>query len=284
MSPFSTNFLFQNQELWCNYNDDGLPFVTVDERKMHVTTSGTSALEAVFARIGLASDDEVWIITTSGNRYISGCVTRTVEKFCSWKREKTGKTKAILVNHEFGFIYEGIENLAYHDLPVIEDCAYSMYSARRGIKAGTIGDYAIFSMAKMFPVQAGGLVVSNKNSSFNAVCDEKQLTYFKACFHHYHQEKEKIIADRLNVYSLMQEKFRKLGLEPRFVVREGEVPGAFLFKAPGWPLEEMKIFLQGQGVECSVFYGEETFYLPCHQGITSGHVDYLLTLINYFRK
>ena len=44
-------------------------------------------------------DDVVTILTTSGNFYISSCVTKTIEQYCLWSREITSKTKIIFVNH-----------------------------------------------------------------------------------------------------------------------------------------------------------------------------------------
>ena len=76
--------------------------------------------------------------------------------------------------------------------------------------------------------------------------------------------------------------FSSAGFQPRFVPENGEVPGAFLFKGAGHDLEGLKRFLQAEGIECSVFYGEEAFYLPCHQNMTPGHIDYLLTLVKDF--
>ncbi|TCO06847.1 DegT/DnrJ/EryC1/StrS family aminotransferase [Natronoflexus pectinivorans] len=284
MSPFTSGYQFRNHKLWSNFLDDGLPYVTVDDRKFYITPSGTSALEAVLNQINPAPENEVWIVTTSGNHYISGCVTRTIEKFCRWSRQKTEKTKAILVNHEFGFVHDEVEKLTAHHLPLIEDCAYSMYSGKNGKKAGTVGDFAIFSMAKMFPVQAGGLIVSNRGLEFSGVCETNSRKYFKACFHYYQQQSEQIIDGRLKNFRLFEEKFGKAGLETRFEPQVGEVPGAFLFKAPGWPLDELKIFLQKQGIECSVFYGEDAFYLPCHQNMNVDHINYILTLIKFFKK
>ncbi len=49
---------------------------------------------------GLPPDDVVTILTTSGNFYISSCVTAEIEKFCKWDREITDQTKVIFVNHK----------------------------------------------------------------------------------------------------------------------------------------------------------------------------------------
>ena len=279
ISPFGSDDIFRNNYIWRNYKADGSSIAEVNGMQATITESATSALDIILDSLSLKPNDEVWIVTTSGNSYISGCVTRTIEKYCRWSRQQSDATALILVNHEFGFICRDLKALQLSGLPIIEDAAYSMYSELGGVRPGSVGDYAIFSMAKMFPMQAGGLLFSSKEVRFKNSLPDEALNYFKSCFDFYHQQKEQIIKARREVYYLMSVAFSKAGFEPRFEPEAGEVPGAFLFKAEGHDLEGLKHFLQSEGIECSVFYGEEAFYLPCHQNMTRGHIDYLLTLV-----
>lgn len=283
MSPFLPGDQYKNREIWKSFTPDNLPYLFLEERKMYVAPSGSSALGTVLETMNLTRDDEIWIITTSGNRYISSCVTRVIEKYCHWSRKKSDRTSVILVNHEFGFMYKNIEELSAYNLPIIEDCAYSMFSSYNGKMAGSFGDFAIYSMAKMFPVQGGGLIYSKDDIDFKVKIDES-LQYYKACFNHFYKQKNRIIKERLKIFELMREQLMIFGFQPRFELGQGDIPGAFIFKAPSWPLDKLKVFLQKQGIECSVFYGEEAFYLPCHQAMTIEHIDYLLNLIKYFKK
>ncbi|MCA1744712.1 MAG: DegT/DnrJ/EryC1/StrS family aminotransferase [Bacteroidales bacterium] len=279
ISPFGSDDVFRNNYIWRNYKADGGALAEVNGLQAIITESATSALDMILDSLLLNANDEVWIVTTSGNSYISGCVTRTIEKYCRWSRHQNAATAVILVNHEFGFIYRDMAALKDLGFPLIEDAAYSMYSQWNGVRTGSIGDYAIFSMAKMFPMQAGGLLFSSKEMGLQSRLTEEELRYFQACFGFYHQYKEQIIKARLEIYRQMTEAFSSAGFLPRFEPQNGEVPGAFLFKAEGHDLEGLKHFLQAEGIECSVFYGEEAFYLPCHQNMTQGHIDYLLTLV-----
>lgn len=282
VSPIGSDDIFRNNYIWRHFTSDESPLVEVNGLPAIITESATGALDMILDSLSLNPNDEVWIVTTSGNRYISGCVTRTIEKYCRWSRQQKDATKVILVNHEFGFVYRDLAALKVLGLPIIEDAAYSMYSEWNGIRPGSLGDYAIFSMAKMFPMQAGGLLFSSKEKGFHTNLQEAELKFYQACFGFYHQYKEQIIKARKEIYQQMSDAFSSAGFFPRFEPENGEVPGAFLFKAQGHDLEGLKHFLQAEGIECSVFYGEEVFYLPCHQNMTRGHIDYLLTLVKDF--
>jgi hypothetical protein len=282
VSPFATNDAFVNRALWQQYTGDAEPVVELNGQVHSITQSATAALDLALGQLNLKPTDEVYIVTTSGNSYISGCVTRTIEKHCQWTREKSKKIAAILVNHEFGFPYPNMQELNGSGLPIIEDCAYSMYSTVNGKPVGTMGDFAIFSMAKMFPMQAGGLLVSRHKTVVDKSLTAESVKYFKACFSHYMQGKPQIIDKRIDVYRKLSAAFASLGFDPRFQMSVGDVPGAFLFKTKNVDLAGLKQFLQRQGIECSVFYGEETFYVPCHQQMDKSHVDYLLTLVSTF--
>ncbi|GAO28505.1 DegT/DnrJ/EryC1/StrS family aminotransferase [Geofilum rubicundum] len=281
ISPFGSDDIFRNNYIWRHYKSEE-EAVELNGWPVTITESATSALDLILDSLSLRPKDEVWILTTSGNSYISGCVTRTIEKYCGWSRQQSAATAVILVNHEFGFIYPDVKSLQKLGLPIIEDAAYSMYSELDGGQPGSGGDFAIFSMAKMFPMQAGGLLFSSKGRRFNSRLSNDALNYFKSCFVFYHQHREQIIKARKEVHRQMAEVFAEAGFAPRFEPGVGEVPGAFLFKAEGHDLEGLKHFLQGEGIECSVFYGEDAFYLPCHQNMTRGHIDYLLTLVKDF--
>jgi CelD/BcsL family acetyltransferase involved in cellulose biosynthesis len=48
-------------------------------------------------------------------------------------------------------------------IPLIEDCALSMFAEENGRPIGTTGDYSIFCLYKTLPVPNGGLLVQNRN-------------------------------------------------------------------------------------------------------------------------
>jgi dTDP-4-amino-4,6-dideoxygalactose transaminase len=129
------------------------------------TLTGRLAIQKSLQHYNLQPNDVVTILTTSNNFYISGCVTAEIEKFCKWNREISDKTKLIFVNHEFGVPYENLEELKKYKLPIIEDCAHSFFSEDDKSEIGKVGDFAIYSFPKIFPIQIGGLLVSNIETS-----------------------------------------------------------------------------------------------------------------------
>ena len=72
--------------------------------------------------------------------------------------------RVIHVNHEFGYPYDGIAQLREKGIPIIEDCAHSFFSKDESNIIGTVGEFAIYSFPKIFPLQIGGLLVCNLNN------------------------------------------------------------------------------------------------------------------------
>ena len=128
------------------------------------TPSGRSALSAIFHTLGLDPADDVLITNTSGQTYVSSCVTSTVFNHCRPSRVLGERTRAILVIHEYGFPHPQLLELRAvaqaRQIPLIEDCAHSLDSFLDNRPLGSFGDFAIFSLPKVLPVAAGGILVS----------------------------------------------------------------------------------------------------------------------------
>ncbi|MCI0667216.1 MAG: aminotransferase class I/II-fold pyridoxal phosphate-dependent enzyme [Methylococcaceae bacterium] len=76
--------------------------------------------------------------------------------------------KAIIVVHYFGFPQELAELRSLCDdtgVQLIEDCAHAYYGVFNGAPPGAVGDYAIASLMKFFPIYDGGCLVSNRHAS-----------------------------------------------------------------------------------------------------------------------
>jgi hypothetical protein len=127
--------------------------------------SGRAGLDAVLDSLELAPDDEVLITNSSGQRYISPCVTCIVFNHCQPSRVLTDRTRAIVVIHEYGYPHPELIQLCAvaraRGIPVIEDCVHSLDSTLNDEPLGSFGDYAIFSLSKVLPVPAGGILVGS---------------------------------------------------------------------------------------------------------------------------
>ena len=73
------------------------------------------------------------------------------------------------------------------------------------------------------------------------------------------------------------------GIVPFFNMKEGDVPGAFMFT---WPrcqnYLELKQLMNNNGVDSSVFFGNDAFFIPIHHNLTHMEMDYIINLIKYF--
>ena len=63
--------------------------------KILYTLDGRTGIYLALLDLSLKQEDEVLILTSSGNQYIPKCVTDTIEKVCKWSMKITKKTKAI---------------------------------------------------------------------------------------------------------------------------------------------------------------------------------------------
>lgn len=83
------------------------------------------------------------------------------------KNKLTAATRAVLATHYFGFPQRvsDLRSLCdQHDLVLIEDCAHAFFGAPNATPIGTVGDYAIGSAMKFFPLFDGGLLASRSKS------------------------------------------------------------------------------------------------------------------------
>ncbi|MFC3561627.1 aspartate aminotransferase family protein [Pedobacter jamesrossensis] len=244
-----------------------------------------SAKDAIFRALSfynLHNEDEVYIVTTSRNKYVSSCVTSQIDRCCKWTREISDRTKLIFVIHEFGTLCN-VEELSKFNIPIIEDFAMSMFS-QVSSKKSDLSDFKIYSLPKFFPVQFGG-VLCYGNNKFQTKKIENLLDfqkYLQKISTHYLLQENFIISKRKENYSYYKEKLTELNLKCRFELSEYETPSVFMFTSKNIDLDGLKIFCQSHGIECSKFYGESSFFLPVHQYLDEFDINYIVNLIKYF--
>jgi hypothetical protein len=133
-------------------------------RHVQFMPSARLALEHVLRNLALEPADEILITNSSGQTYISACVTCHVFNHCQPSRVLTERTRAIVAIHEYGYphphLAELIDAARDRGIPLIEDCAHSLDSTLGGAPLGSFGDFAIFSLPKVFPVRAGGILAT----------------------------------------------------------------------------------------------------------------------------
>jgi len=247
--------------------------------------SGKSALYHALLQYGLSKNDEVCIITTSGNTYISSCVTGEIEKFCNWSRQLSDKTKLILVNHEFGTVYQRMEEVLKLNLPVIEDMAMSLFSTDKHQKTGNYGDFTIYSLPKFFPLQWGGILkINTPYHKIKSIETDPVLSLeLQRLASFYLKDAETIKRKRKNNNAHFQSLLSPLNFKCRFEYNNDEIPSVYMFTTPlSVNLDGLKVFLQQNGVESSVFYGENAFFVPVHQNLREEDILFIVSLIKYY--
>ena len=288
MSPFTTADVHANAQLpvdvkpiqqYLNKRFSG--------RNYAYMRTGKTALFEALSHYNLESNDVVTILTTTDNFYISSCVTKEIEKFCIWSREIEPNTKVLLVNHEFGYPRKDMKELQKLELPIIEDCAYAFFSEENKKGIGHLGDFTIYSFPKIFPIQLGGLLTAKKaitlNPNTSSMPNKEALAYMQTVLSEYIMDKDAICRQRRNNYTWLIKELKEIGCEERLPLEPGVVPGACLFKVPpNVDLPELKTFLWSRGIQCSVFYGEQTFFVPIHQRLKEEDIAYIKMKIQYF--
>lgn len=255
-------------------------------KQYRITSNGRSAINTALKYYSLKREDVVTVLTTTDNFYISGCVTKEIEKFCKWSRKIEPETKLILVNHEFGYPHPDLAGLKKHGVPIIEDCATTFFSQDRKGDIGNIGDFVIYSFPKFFPIQIGGLLVSSVslNGALVPQYDATAVRYIKNVLSYYITRSADLLRDRLRCYAQLKERLAAVGLVERFPLEEGVVPSVFMFRRGEVliDLPALKSYLYAHGIQCSVFYGEESFFIPAHQALTDDDIHYFSEVITSF--
>lgn len=282
LSPFNTTDVRKNARISATEALTAEHYLDMRfaERNYYYTQNGRAAINAALSFYQLKAEDVVTILTTTDNFYISGCVTREIEKFCSWSRKIEVNTKLLFVNHEFGFPRENMENLKAMGYPIIEDCAYSFFSQSEVGNTGAVGDFTIYSFPKMFPIQIGGLLTWKRELNFQppSKLQTEEENYIKKVIGFYIKTKDALIEKRRNNHKIFENALQRVGCHPRLDMHEGIVPGVFLFTVPtlgSEMLPKLKERLWSYGIHCSVFYGENAFYLPLNQRLEEEDIYYI---------
>ena len=291
IGTFVTQSISRNQLLDNGYAKNATDYMNkrFGENNWIITSNGREAIAIAMQQLALTKEQTTTILTTSGNFYISGCVTSTIQNFTKWNREKTTNTAAYFVNHEFGYLYPNMEDLLKEGLPIIEDCCTTFFSQDENGRIGKYGDFSVFSFPKFFSIQIGGLLVGNgvaNNKSVNSKVTaslEETMYILKVVGFELTQNIE-ILERRKEIYDYAKSKFETLGFTLRFPEEAGIVPSVLLLNNNSIikDLAAHKEHLLRHGIQSSVFYGEDAFFIPNHNMLTFQDVDYFEFIIRNY--
>lgn len=286
IGPFKTNDVGVNSKM----PTDDYTFHYFNKRfgegKWQYTYNGREAIQLALEHYNLQSNDLVTVLTTSQNFYISSCVTKKIESFCRWNREIVPETKLVFVNHEFGHPYSHMDKLVATGLPIIEDCCTTFFSQDSSGKLGQYSDFSVFSFTKFFPLQIGGLLVNNTSHRANhsSQLHDNEKEHIQNVLSHYLKNEASILAIRKENLDYAIAQFSKIGLTPRFSKDVNTIPSALVLNNNGIikDVNQLKTFLNNHGIQNSVFYGEDAFFIPIHQSLSREDIDYFYEVIHFF--
>ena len=249
------------------------------------TPSGKHAIRLALEDLQLCRDDKIGIVTTSGNSYVSKCVTETISEYCDWViGDYRQNVSCLFVIHEFGALHSLETMNAYRllEIPIINDFAYSLLSLYQSGREDFRKEINLTSFPKNFNINFGGAISLNheniniddqfmRSSIFKSLKNELS---FDAIQTNIHQRK-------LN-RQFYKSRLRRMGYD---VVWDQEeiCPGVCMISPQkSMNLEKLKIFLQRNGIESSVFYGEQVFFVPIHHLMSQKELEYVCFMIGAF--
>jgi len=168
--PLSSNGLGRHEKLASSILD--LPHVLA-------VTSGRAAIALALRHATIGAGDEVLVpsyhcdsmvapVRLVGARAVFYRVQADAQVDFSDLAKKVGPaTRAVILTHFFGFPQDLKQALTFcqkHGLVLIEDCAHAFFGDWRGTPVGSVGDYAVASSMKFFPVFDGGILASRESS------------------------------------------------------------------------------------------------------------------------
>ncbi len=174
-----------------------------DAKYAILTNSGTTALHSAFFAAGIKAGDEVIAPTYT----FLATVTPIIHCFATpilvdaqpdtgnidpeeIRKEITKKTKAIVINHNWGHpvdLEEIIKIKEEFNLKLIEDCSHAHGATYKGRKVGTFGDAACFSLQANKAVFSGegGILITN----------DKEIYEKATLLGHYRARSEQCVED-----------------------------------------------------------------------------------------
>lgn len=284
IAPFNglsmEDMLDQNNEIVADISAMRPEFWLDHGASLNVLRSGRSALKLALLASGVTQNDSVMIVTTTGGSYVSSCVTKTIEEICQWSHKLENTTKVALLIHEFGFPCALPDEVSERDITIIEDCAYAVGTRIEGGKVGHVGDFAIYSLTKYYPIPFGGVLVSRNPIYPELITEplaEDAVNFIVKCF----MNSESKLADwnqqRRKNWHYFSAQLEKNGMHAYFDLDKTVVPGVFVARLPsvinGSTIKERCV---AAGIESTEYYGQGGFYFPVHQCLTNFERDYVL--------
>lgn len=149
----------------------------LDRPSLNFTTSGRAAILLAMEMLGVRNGDRVLVPTYHCPTMVAPVAALGAEPVfypineegapdINWlQRIDVSNVRVLLTAHYFGFAQPLGQVRKWCDessIAMLEDCAHTLFGACDGQGVGSLGDIAIGSLTKFYPVPEGGCLVVNK--------------------------------------------------------------------------------------------------------------------------
>src|SRR5215471_6124917 len=249
------------------------------DRDYAITSSGRKAIALILEDCGLKPSDEVLVTTTFNKPNVSSCVTSMIFNYCKPSRVLSDSTGAVLIIHEFGVPHPQIAQLRSlcheRQFPLIEDCAHAVDSRwPDGPIVGSVGDYVIYSLSKLFPITSGGLVFGLARYPNKDIEETRVVDSFAANLPDFWNRLPTFSARRK---MLLRQAAERLGGAVTVVTGPSENITPWLLPVLVSTPAPVLRYLRAQQIECGLWHGSNIIVLPLHQYLTDIEMDFMLS-------
>lgn len=252
----------QLKNLPINLKNDSLDFFIGNNSLFF--SKAKEAMHYLAKKFNLNREDQVAIFTSSNNSYVSTCVSATFFNYCGISRVLNKNTKFIYVIHEFGKLHPdtmALRKMADEmQVVMIEDCAHTIDSFNQDFICGRVGDYAIYSLPKVFPMKNGGILVGNdlKENVYNHHSEIDHA--IKKEFIQLYKHLQFFTLKRKENYNYLKGIFENFQIP--FEFSEGETPYFFILKDKY--ADEIFNLFDNKLVEFGRTYIQDWLCIPIH--------------------
>jgi perosamine synthetase len=169
---------------WASFRGAGAarPPSVLDAAHVRLVTSGRIALALALRELGVREGDSVllpayhslsmvppvlWRGATARFYRVDRHARANLDDIAALIDADGGAAKVLVATHYFGFPQDLAALRALCDargLALVEDCAHAFFGESGGQPLGSVGDYAIASSMKFFPMYEGGCLVSQRHA------------------------------------------------------------------------------------------------------------------------